>query len=227
MALHDGPNGYQVLASAPTGRRTNWESGLAAVGALGAPELVVFVTDGLPSAWVDDVGANVDAPDTVQGMSEAALHARVPVQQLQKAGTHILGIAIGPLTGEVTRANYRTDAPLALRTLVDLVEPTATSLNFYYPEANGEAATFDVVHDDVVLVNNFERLSNRLRQLASRQCRSSASSPASSQTELPPTGPGLTSNIIGFGLLLVSIGSGLRLLSGRPITSKGRAKAPN
>jgi hypothetical protein len=226
MAIHDGqPNGYQVLATAATGSATNWEGGLAAVASLGAPELVVFVTDGRPTAWLDETGAAVEVPPpiTAQEVSDARRQAEPAAEALRAAGSHLIGVAVGALTGEVTVDNYQNDPPPALQLLSGLIEPASENLGVYFPSASGEAATFDVASDDIVIVRDFKLLGTRLRELATSQCASPTPPPEMVPPDLAPTGPDQTVVLGALGLAALSVGIALSLLSSRRQPTNVRA----
>lgn len=81
-------------------RGTNWEAGLQATvnspGILGRPErpnLVIFMTDGVPNRWLDGSGNVVEgATDTAVAEAEGPMRA---LQAVAGTTTHVLGVGVG------------------------------------------------------------------------------------------------------------------------------------
>ena len=199
---------YLAVASTWSGRRTNWDAALEAVHRVGTPRLVVLVTDGVPTSYDDPAGNVVDVPDTVQGVELAAEEARTSAGALRSAGSHLLAVAVGAISGEVTGHNYRHDPPLGMTLLERLVGETSATAGFFF-DAGAEAdATFEPASDDVVVVGDFALLGSRLRELATSQCLGPSVAADVSMETLPDTGIALGPQIIA-ALLLLLLGATL------------------
>jgi hypothetical protein len=213
-------NSYLAAASSPSGRRTNWEAALEAVGRAEAPELVVLVTDGVPTSYNDPAGNVTVAPDTPQGAELAAEESRTSAEALRAAGSHLLAVAVGAISGEVRGDNYRHDPPLGVKLLERILGETSETTGFFFDAGSEADVTYEAATDDVVVVNDFNLLGTRLRELARSTCAPPTAITEPVSDPLPPTGPRKTLITGVFGAALVTAGLTLILLA-RRVTRHG------
>ena len=97
LPLSTATYGTITAGYAPSGG-TNWEAGLAKaqtlLGSAGANTIIVFVTDGIPTAYLDNAGGVQFTTDSVLATNQA-----IPVvNQIYASGIPILGIGIGSVS---------------------------------------------------------------------------------------------------------------------------------
>ncbi len=148
------------------GDRTNWEDAMR-LGFYGAPRpdhtiphLVVFITDGDPTAVIDrrDVtdaeyfsNTQLTNSDTSSAGGNAGLYPAIPMANAIKGeGSHILAIGVGAaLTNNASRQRL---------------------ISMSGPDVYSGTGTFDIATDDVYLEPDFANLETALRETAFQLC---------------------------------------------------------
>ncbi len=159
----DGINGYiDGTTASPLGQRyagpgsggwTNWQDAMDEVGALntsgGVAPLVVFITDGDPTAYNTAMGVVTNASSSGLALTNAITAAN----SVKTQGSHILAVGVGAALDNSTSRNR-------------LVQVSG-------PDVATTTAQFNISTTDVFAVSDFSNLAATLREVVTQLCRSS------------------------------------------------------
>ena len=145
-----GSPGYD--SPSQLGAWTNWDDALDEVSQMAdTPDLVLFITDGDPTAYNQDRPGESGGPLTNADISEATSRAVEEANQIRSAGSDIIAIAVG---------NALTNSDSLLR-----LESVAGG-DHQYPDDG----PLDLALTDVVRVPDFEDLPETLALIAQEMC---------------------------------------------------------
>jgi hypothetical protein len=150
-ASAESPSGYQPQAADVNESFTNWEGALnRAVINDGPGDLVIFVTDGEPNTISSPVVGYNGVGGALPAM--AAGFSIDPINQIKAAGSHMLGVGVGPFA----------QAAFGFSMLTDVIQND--------PQLWQGQGSFDPTTTDVLRVTSYADLPAALRQVVLPLC---------------------------------------------------------
>ncbi len=150
---------FQLNNSSSNNQYTNWDQSLHQTGSGTPPKLVVFVTDGDPTAYdfepTDPIAPPAVAFNTNRGQADQTTLDRAVVEAnlIKSAGTRMLTVGVGAALDSIASRN-RLIAVTGPQVVTDANLGTVTSIN----------------QIDVALVRDFQDLANVLRGVVLELC---------------------------------------------------------